>query len=130
MNRNLIIRGRRFEKIHIVRHADPVAGFCALVTYALNDVRKALENNWLPVINYDDHINHYFFDPKRGNNVWDYYFEPVMDVNYEQIEQWLRDGEISQDMIHTYPPELVLKWHNEDPERLCTFWGMERPWER
>ena len=34
--------GRRFDKFHLIEHTDPHAGFCTLLTNALNGVRRAL----------------------------------------------------------------------------------------
>jgi hypothetical protein len=91
------------------------------MTIALNGVRKALENNWLPVVNYDREVHDYFYDPDRGPNVWEYSFEPVMGVSYARVEDLLERGEISPSDPHSYPPELIWEWHRFDPERIATF---------
>jgi len=122
MNRHLEVDGHLYDKINIIGHADGAAGFCALIVYALNGVRIALANNMLPVVNYDKQVNTYFYDPGKGDNVWEYYFEPVMPVSYSQVEQLLSSGAISRELIHTFPHDKTIKWHHEDPDRLATFW--------
>jgi len=123
----LCVDGHRFDKFHVIRHSDPHAGFSSLLTIALNGVRKALENNWLPVVNYDQEVNDHFYDSEHGPNVWEYYFEPIMGVSYSRIEELLTEGEISESDLHTYPAELLWEWHRFDPDRIATFWHDEPP---
>ena len=85
----LTVDGRRFERFHMIQHSDPHAGFSSLITNVLNGIRKALEHNWLPVVNYDKRINDYFYDPEFGPNIWEYYFEPVMGVSYSTVKELL-----------------------------------------
>ena len=123
----LCVDGHRFDKFHIIRHSDPHAGFSSLLTIALNGVRKALENNWLPVVNYDKEVNDHFYDPDHGPNVWEYYFEPVMGVSFALVEELRAKGEISESDLHAYPAELIWEWHRFDPDRIATFWHDEAP---
>ncbi len=127
---DLCVEGRCFDKFHVIRHSDPHAGFSSLLTIALNGVRKALENNWLPVVNYDREVNDHFYDPDRGPNVWEYYFEPVMGVSYARVEELLEEGEISESDLHSYPANLIWEWHRFDPDRIATFWHNQVPEDR
>lgn len=34
-----------------------------------------------------------YYDPSRGGNMWEYFFEPVAGLGYEQVQQWLEDPE-------------------------------------
>lgn len=127
MGEYLTVNGSTFDKFHVIRPADRYAGFCAMITYALNEVRLALGNNWLPVVNYNNYINSYFYDPACGDNVWEYYFEPLMGISYTYVKQLLSEGKIPQKLIHSYPAELIVKWHHEDPDRIATFWACDPP---
>jgi len=124
---DLCVDGRCFDRFHVIRHSDPHAGFSSLLTIALNGIRKALENNWLPVVNYNNEVNAHFYDPDHGPNVWEYYFEPVMGISYARIEELLTEGEISESDLHAYPADLIWEWHRFDPDRIATFWHDEAP---
>jgi hypothetical protein len=123
----LTARGRDFETVHMIRNPDGNAGFCALMTYALNEVRLALGNDWLPVVNYDRESCWLFHDPERGENVWEYYFEPVYEVSYAQVADLLARGGLDPTEIHSYDPRRVMEWHHTDPDRLATFWATDVP---
>ncbi len=119
--------GTHFEKVHVIEHVDSNAGFCAVITYALNGVRKALENGWLPVVRFEGQTARYFYDPEFGENVWDYYFEPVMGVRWDEVREALEDGRLSPSQLHHYEESEFLSWHHSDPDRLATFWATEVP---
>jgi hypothetical protein len=128
MNPHLTVNGRRFDKVHLILNPDVSnAGFCALITYALNGVRLALENNWLPVVNFDRENCPFFYDAEHGDNVWEYYFEPVFHMTYAELRRLIASGQLSDDLVHTYPWRDLLKWHHSDPERIATFWAADVP---
>jgi len=127
MSSLLEFEDHRFKKIHVVEHVDRHAGFCALITYALNGVRKALENDWLPVVRFDSQTTRYFYDPTRGENVWEYFFEPVMGLSWAQVEQALAKGELNPNDLHHYEGSEFIRWHNSDPDRIATFWAKDVP---
>jgi len=127
MNECLVVNNHTFDRFHLIQNVDPDAGFCALMTYALNGVRKAIQNNWLPVVNFDKAGAGYFYDPAYGDNVWDYYFQPVMGVTYADVKQLLDTGAIHPNLIHSYKPKDILDWHVSDPERIATFWTKNHP---
>ena len=69
-------------RYRLIEHADGNAGFAALLTYTLNGVRVAETDGAIAVVHLDDrHATNWFLDPDRGDNVWEYYFEPVMGVS-------------------------------------------------
>ena len=79
---------------------------------------------------FDNHVSNHFYAPKRGPNVWEYYFEPVMGVSYEEIRKGLASGALSPDQLHSFRDEQVLNWHHADPNRLATFWADDEPVDR
>lgn len=124
----LVIGGHSYDKVHLIVNADASnAGFCALMTYALNGVRRARQHNWLPVVQFDSLNCPFFHERAFGEDVWDYYFEPVAGVSYAQVQAWLASGELSPDRIHTYHWRDLLDWHHSDPERIATFWAADVP---
>lgn len=126
MNDPLTIAGHTYDRFHVVQNVDATAGFSALMTYALNGTREALAHNWLPVINFDRSHTGLFYDPARGENVWEYYFEPVLGVSYVQLDTWLRQGQVATDRVHSYSAREILDRHLSGPNRLATFWTDDR----
>ncbi len=122
--------GVRYSKIHVIEHVDDNAGFCAVVTYALNGVRKALENGWLPVVRFEGNTARYFYDPQVGENVWAYYFEPVLGPSWEEVEKALAEGRLASSDLHHYEESQFLSWHHADPKRIATFWAHDVPEDR
>lgn len=122
-DRAVTFDGRTYEQIHVIHNGDPGAGFSALITYALNGVRRAVARNWLPVVDFSSGNTPHFYDPDHGENVWEYYFEPVAGVSSARLQQWLKAGDVSPDQVHRYTDEQVVDWHVNDPERITTFWG-------
>jgi len=120
----LIAGNRRFDGFYRIQLVDPMAGFSALMTYALNGVRRALDRNLIPVVDYRNHdVNQYFYDPGYGTNVWDYFFEPVMEVTPQALDGFLSDGEVSDELVFQDAPGQILEWHSTDPDRIATFWS-------
>lgn len=122
MNDLLTANGRRYERFHLIHNVDRNAGFSALMNYALNGVRVAVARNWLPVVNFDKADTGHFYAPERGENVWEYYFEPVMGVSYSQLEAWIEEGRLQPQEIHRFSSEEILRRHLVDKDRLATFW--------
>ncbi|MDH3386392.1 MAG: hypothetical protein OEN02_00685 [Gammaproteobacteria bacterium] len=119
----LVFNQRHYDKIHVIHNGDPGAGFSALITYALNGVRRAESFNWLPVVDFTRNDTPHFYDPEYGNNVWEYYFEPVADLGSTKLRQWLESGKVNSEQIHRYTDAEVVEWHVIDPDRITTFWG-------
>lgn len=120
-------QGNQYEKIHLIRNVDIHTGYGALMVYVLNGIRKALENNHLPVIYIDKETTAHFYDRERGENIWEYFFLPINSITYDQIEQSLAIGHISKEEIYTPSSEEVMHWHQSDENRLATFWAWEEP---
>ena len=122
------------------------AGFFAYVQYALNQIKYCEANNFLPVINFDESYGNYFVDPARGENMWDYFFHPVCQFTWSDIQSRVLDpddpltqgdvvtlsdeeiGELCQNnpngiFHYTYgywrenPPEDIDRWYDEQRKR-------------
>ena len=98
----LSVQGRTFDKFCVIQHASPDCGFFALVTTVLNSIRVALKNNWLPVVNLDRQVSDYFYDAAHGENIWDYYFEPVMQLSYETLAKLVEAKQVDSALVHTF----------------------------
>ena len=82
------------ERILIVRMNHSYAGFFSYFTFALNQFLFCEQNNCLPVVDFgpwsEDGPNAYH-DPARGDNMWDYFFEPPAGYTYADIRELIRD---------------------------------------
>lgn len=123
----LAIRGRRLEGVDVIPNPDANAGFCALITYALNGVRLALERNRLPVVNFDRDNCSLFYDEEYGENVWEYYFEPVAGMSYTELKRRMDDGDLDPSFVSRFDARDLMRRHHSDPERVATFWASDVP---
>ena len=123
----LTVGDHTFDGICIVPNADKNAGFGALITFALNGVRAALLRNLLPVIDFDADSTHRFYDPACGESIWEYYFEPVMGLSSADAYQLRDEGVINEDRFFRHPEADIWHWHHTDPDRIATFWHVDKP---
>ena len=115
------------QKIRLIHNADVGSGFTALMVYALNGVRKAVQNDELPVVNYDQSTTPDFYDVYQGENIWEYFFEPVAGVSYQQLQQSIEAGTVSESNILQYSAEEIYYTHLHEEGRIATFWSTEPP---
>lgn len=120
-------KGKLHSGFLIIQNHDLHAGFGALLIYALNGIRMAESMNAIPIIDFDDRNCPYFFDSKKGSQVWEYFFEKVGPYSYDEIRTWLLDGTISEAEVDFVDSSEAAKIHQHDPARLATFWAWETP---
>ena len=75
-------------------------------------------------------MNRYFYEPERGENVWEYFWEPVMGVSSADLTRLIEEGRVSAESVHTFTTEQSRYWHVADPERIATFWITNKPSDR
>lgn len=114
-------------RYHLVQHVDGNAGFCAVLTYTLNGIRMAVRDGAIPVVHYGKEATRFFHEPARGDNVWEYYFEPVAGVGHDELMAALERGDVSPDQVHSFTRKQVAGWHQSDPDRIATFWARDVP---
>jgi len=123
----LVYNGHLYEGIALIHNPDCNAGLSVLMTYALNGIKQSLARNWLPVINFDNQYNTFFYSPKHGENIWEYFWNPVMGLSYKDVEAHLKHGKIKPDQIKRFKSEDIFFWHTQDKERIATFWLESNP---
>ena len=114
-------------RYHLIRHIDGNAGFCAILTYTLNGIRMAVRDGAIPVVYYGRDATRFFYDTAHGENVWEYYFEPVSSVRYQELAAALDRGEVSPDQVHSFTSKQIFDWHHSDLDRIATFWAKDVP---
>ena len=128
--RKLKWRDRRvlgtYRKILVIRMNHSYSGFFCYFVNVINQLRYADAMGLYPVVDFGrwsgDGPNAYY-DPHYGSNMWDYFFEPVADFSYRQIQQKVRDShsEIRRDDIVTLTSDNVWYLHLYCPKSLYSF---------
>jgi hypothetical protein len=114
-------------RYHLIQHIDGNAGFCAILTYTLNGIRMAVRDGAIPVVYYGPNSTRFFYEPLRGDNVWEYFFEPVSSVSWDALRSGLASGEIHPEQVHSFDRRQIFDWHHSDPDRIATFWARDVP---
>jgi Nodulation protein Z (NodZ) len=114
------------DKFLIIRINHSNAGFFAYVNFALNQLIYAEQHNLSPVVYFGpqsgDGPNAYF-DPAIGENMWDYYFEPVATLTYTDIERRLSDPDdpLTLNDLTTLSVEELWRIHEAEPESIYPY---------
>lgn len=122
-----IWRNRLYNKFYIIRNVDIHAGFCAIMVYVLNGIRKAHELGAIPVIDFNKDNTPEFYSKAHGEYIWDYFFEPVSAYTAGQVKSFVNEGMITPDAILLPTSAEVMRIHHEEEDRLATFWAKNTP---
>lgn len=113
-------------KILIIRINHSNAGFFAYLSFVLNQILYCEENGLLPVVYFGawsvDGPNAYH-DPKKGDNMWDYYFEPVAGYTYSDIQSLIADSDqplTKKNFIQLSDDELSYL-HGANPDSIYNY---------
>ena len=102
------------------------AGFFAYVNFALNQIIYAEKHGLHPVVffgkNSVDGPNA-FYDAELGENMWEYYFEPVAQVSYSDIQNRLADPQdsLTQDDLVTLSISELWRIHCREPDSVFVY---------
>ncbi len=111
---------------YIIRRKPPTNGLFARYNFFVCQIRYALSNGWLPVIDMQNYPNIYLPSEKLGKeNSWEYYFEQPLRIGLEQAYSGeniiLSHGELN-------PPNLLQpNWDMdfyENKNGILTEWRM------
>jgi hypothetical protein len=81
-----------YKKIFVIKMPIGGAGFFTYLLFVLNQLKYCEQNNFYPVVNFGKRSDKDpFFDPNYGDNMWDYFFEPVLDYTYAEIIKMVKD---------------------------------------
>lgn len=99
----------KYRKVLIIRINHSYAGLFAYFIYALNQLRYCEKHRLLPVVFFGedsaDGPNAYF-DKRHGDNVWEYYFEPVGEMSHAELRAHIGDPD------HTITEDDVMELGN------------------
>ncbi|MGB0416377.1 MAG: hypothetical protein ACPGKS_05975 [Coraliomargarita sp.] len=111
----------KYRKVLIIRINHSYAGLFAYFIFALNQLRYCEKHNYLPVIYFGEDSKdgkNAYYDPEQGDNMWDYYFEPVSSLSYSQLMEMVHSPDnplCEEDIIQLSSRELTyLHMHARD----------------
>lgn len=67
-----------------IYHLDIEGGFFVNLLYVINGIIFAEENDLIPFV-FISNPDLPFYDPIHGQNIWEYYFQPITDIDYHSI---------------------------------------------
>ncbi len=116
----------RYDKILRIRINHSNAGFFAYLTFAINQLRLCEAHRLFPVVYFGpvsgDGPNA-FYEARYGDNTWDYYFEPVAGLTYDQVRRRIedpRDPLSASDLVELSTQDL-WRMHAYDPESIFNY---------
>lgn len=116
----------RHSKILIIRINHSNAGFFAYVNFVLNQILYCEENNLIPVVYFgswsSDGPNAYY-DSGKGDNMWDYFFEPVAGYTYSDIKAFIADHfhPLTEKNVIQLNDALLSYLHGGKPESIYCY---------
>lgn len=127
-SRKIGFDGNELQEFALIQVEDAsYCGFGALMLHALNGIVVALKHNWLPIINFDKNSESVFFDEEKGNNVWEYYFEPVCGISSAEFYKLKHSSQIEFKKIHTLSEKDFLPFFGVDTKGITHFWNTTEP---
>jgi GT2 family glycosyltransferase len=122
--------GHKFDgagkKYLIITMNHCTAGFFAYVNFVINQLMHAERNDLHPVVffgRWSGDGENPFFSPEHGDNMWDYYFEPVAGLTYSDLMKKVRDPNdpTSDSDLMTLKSDDMWWLHDHDPESAYTY---------
>jgi len=112
-----------YDKVLEIHIGHKGVGLLGYIHWAMNQILYAERHNYLPVVNYDEAYGNYFFDPARGDNMWDYYLEPVAGYGWADIQRMIDDpaDPLSREHVVKMTPDELYHFAFETPDALYPF---------
>lgn len=107
-------------KVMVIKMNHHTAGFIAYLSFALNQLSYCEKQGYFPVVYFGrragDGLNAYY-DPRFGWNMWDYFFEPVAGLTYDDILSM----RLERDRLTGLSSEELAYLHAGDPESVFAY---------
>lgn len=112
-----------YNKVILIRINHSNAGFFAYFTFALNQLSYCERHGYLPVVLFGPNsVNgpNAYYEPARGDNTWDYYFEPVHQYTYQDIKVMIADAShpLCESDVTSLSNEDLHYMHSQDPSGI------------
>jgi hypothetical protein len=116
----------KYDKLFLIKMNHSNAGFFAYFLYVLHQLKYCEKYNYLPVVYFGkDSVDgpNAYYDSRYGENMWDYYFEPVSDYTYNDIKKKLDDPDdpLTKDDITKLRINDLAYLHEFNPHGIYPF---------
>lgn len=118
---------KAYKKFYIIRNVDIHSGFCAIMVYVLNGIKRAEAQNAIPVIHFDKYNTPDFYDSCCGESIWEYFFEAISPYSIDDIQRFKEEKILTTSDIYLPSSKEVIWGHHHDKQRLATFWAYSTP---
>lgn len=110
-------------KYLVIRINHHGAGFFAYFTFALNQLMYAERHGLKAVVDFGSYSAtgpNPYFDAAHGDNLWDYFFEPVDGVTYSEVQAMVADPDhpLGPADLTSLSSEDLWFMHQYDPQSL------------
>jgi|GEM_PF-786404 len=113
----------KYDGIFLIRINHSYAGLFAYFMFVLNQIRYAEKRRLMPVVYFGKQSgngDNAYYEPEYGENVWEYYFEPVAEWSYAKLQSLLESpgsGITSAD-VYKLNFEYLTYLHMYDPKSI------------
>lgn len=117
---------KRYEKILLIRIFPTNDELFSYVNDVLNQLRYCERKKLFPVVSFDAGTENEpspFYEKPLGENSWDYYFEPVAGLTYDQIKHRLADSSdcLSEEHIIELDNDQIEHLNRFDPDSIYNY---------
>jgi len=124
--RNLHEGTKAMKKYLVIVINHSYAGFFAYVNFAINQIIQCEKHGLIPVVYFGPDSQdgrNAFIDLRRGDNMWDYYFEPVAGITHQELMSRMVDPDdsLSSDDVITLTPDELWDIHCRTPESVFPY---------
>jgi len=116
----------RYKKILRIRINHSYADFFSYVNFIVNQLRYCEQNKLFPVVYFGTDSTdgpNAFYEKAVGDNSWDYYFEPVAGLSYQDVLERIAnpDDVLSNEHIIELDDQQLWYLHSEDPDSIYNY---------
>jgi len=116
----------RYKKILRIRINHSYADFFSYVNFIVNQLRYCEQNKLFPVVYFGTDSTdgpNAFYEKAVGDNSWDYYFEPVAGLSYQDVLERIAnpDDVLSNEHIFELDDQQLWYLHSEDPDSIYNY---------
>lgn len=116
----------KYSKLFIITINHCNAGFFAHLIFVVNQLIYCERQHYFPIVYFGpwslDGPNP-FYDPAYGENIWEYFFEPVTEYSSSEIQEMVKspDNPLSIDNIEVLASEELWYLHAGCPDSVYTY---------
>ena len=116
----------KYRKVFVIGINHAYAGFFAYFTFVINQLRYCELHNYYPVVyfgEYSGNGKNVYHDRTRGDNMWEYYFEPVSEYSYSDVCEMIKnpDDELNEEDLTRLGVDDLWYLHQFNPNSIYAY---------